>query len=483
MNHTSLGKSKSGRGARSRMPIVIIAMCCALGTVACGRPDGTLVDDGAMRRTSVVSDSLVSPGSTAVITSQARDMERRARASTLPLPALFLRPGPFGVLVWQWIALPLLVLVAAIVGSLGGRLVRRSFARLASRTDNTWDDVLVERMGAPIAVALTLFVFTLLVPWIVLPTGVEASLLRLARIGLFVSFFWILWRLVDVVRELIAASAWAQHAVASRTLLPLGGRVAKVIILAIAAVAVLSMLNYPVASLVAGLGLGGLAFALAAQKTVENLFGAFSIGIDQPFREGDFVKVEDFVGNVESVGLRSSRFRTLDRTIITIPNGKLADMRLESFTARDRLRLATVIGLVYETTSAQMREVIAGFERVLREQPKIWPDAVVVRFSEFAASSLNIEVMAWFQTSDWSVFQGIRQEVLLQFMEVVERAGSSFAFPTQTLHLATETLQAVRPMALGATGGERSRDATDIGDGEFAHAGDGRQSAGERGKR
>lgn len=185
-----------------------------------------------------------------------------------------------------------------------------------------------------------------------------------------------------------------------------------------------------------GLGIQGLAVALAAQKTVENLFGAFSIGIDQPFREGDFVHIDDFVGTVEAIGLRSTRFRTLDRTVVSLPNGRLADMRLESFTARDRLRLATVIRLVYETSASQVRTVLAGFERVLLEHPKIWTDAVVVRFSELAAAALNIEIMAWFRTSDWSEFQRIRQDVLLQFMDVVERAGTSFAFPTSTIHIA-----------------------------------------------
>jgi MscS family membrane protein len=198
----------------------------------------------------------------------------------------------------------------------------------------------------------------------------------------------------------------------------------------------LSQLGYPVATLLAGLGIGGLAVALAAQKTVENLFGAFSIGADQPFREGDFVRIEDFVGTVEHIGLRSTKVRTLDRTLITIPNGKLAEMRLESFSARDRIRLACTIGLVYETSTEQMRQVLTELESVLREHPKIWPDAVVVRFMAFAGSSLDIEIMAWFQTSDWSEFQVIRQDVLLAFMDVVEGAGTAFAFPTRTIHLA-----------------------------------------------
>lgn len=219
--------------------------------------------------------------------------------------------------------------------------------------------------------------------------------------------------------------------------MPLGSRVLKVAIVAIAIVGTLAQFGYPVASLVAGLGIGGLAFALAAQKTVENLFGAFSLGVDQPFREGDFVKIEDFVGTVEAIGLRSTRVRTLDRTLISIPNGKLAELRIESYTARDRLRLACALRLVLETTSEQMRTVLAGLEGVLRAQPKIWPDAVVVRFTGFGDSSLTVEVMAWFLTQDWNEFQTIRQDVLLEFMRVVEAAGTRLAVPTHTVHVAS----------------------------------------------
>jgi MscS family membrane protein len=226
---------------------------------------------------------------------------------------------------------------------------------------------------------------------------------------------------------------------AARSLAPLAGRIAKVIVLVIGVIAVLSELGYPVASLIAGLGIGGIALALAAQKTVENVFGSLSIGLDHPFRVGDFVKIEDAVlGTVESIGLRSTRVRTLDRTVVTLPNGKLADMRIESYTARDRMRLACTIGLVYGTTAAQVRAVLEGIERALRAQPKIWPGEVVVRFLGFGASSLDIEIMAWFETTDMTEFRAIRQDMLLGFMDVVEGAGSSFAFPTQTVHLVTE---------------------------------------------
>jgi MscS family membrane protein len=348
----------------------------------------------------------------------------------------------------------LLALVAVVVlGTLGGRALRYLLAQAARRTTSRWDDLTLRRLSAPLTAFSMVTVGALLVPFLSLSDPATSSVYRGLRVGYTVVAFWSAWRLIDIVRQRLAQTHWALALPASRSLLPLSSRLAKVAIVGLALVAVLSTLGYPVASIVAGLGIGGIAIALAAQKTIENLFGAFSIGIDQPFREGDFVKVDDFVGTVEAIGLRSSRFRTLDRTVITLPNGRLADMRLESFAARDRLRLAAVIGLVYETKAAQMRTVLAGFERVLRSHPKVWPDAVTVRFSELAASSLNIEVMAWFQTADWGEFQRIREDILLAFMEIVESAGTSFAFPTTTVHLAPTGAGAALPPRRMVTSG------------------------------
>jgi MscS family membrane protein len=354
------------------------------------------------------------------------------------LPARLLRPGPRGLLYWQWLALPILLLCAWLLGSLLGRLTRRLLARIAARTATRWDDELLARIGGPLTLAWALALAYLFLPWLGLFQPAQDFVHRILRGGFFVVFFWALARAVDVVRYVLSGAAWTKEHPAARSLFPLGARVGKVLVVAFGVVALLSELGYPVTGLVAGLGIGGLAFALAAQKTVENLFGAFSIGADQPFREGDFVRVDDCVGTVEVIGLRSTRIRTLDRTLVSIPNGKLADMRVESYSVRDRMRLACTIGLVYETTVTQMREVLAGLERVLREHPKIWPDAVIVRFASFGDSSLNVDVMAWFQTPDWNEFQSIRQDVLLQFMDVVEKAGSSFAFPTRTVHVVNE---------------------------------------------
>jgi MscS family membrane protein len=150
---------------------------------------------------------------------------------------------------------------------------------------------------------------------------------------------------------------------------------------------------------------------------------------------GDFVVVEGVMGTVEVIGLRSTRIRTLERTVVTIPNGKLADMRIESFAPRDRIRFACVLGLSRSTRADQVRAVLAGVEAALRAQPKLWPDALTVRLKEITQASLDVEVQAWFTTTDFPEFQGIRQELLLRFMELVEGAGTAFAVPTRMVHV------------------------------------------------
>jgi MscS family membrane protein len=368
---------------------------------------------------------------------------------------VLLLPGPRDILWWQWITLPLLVVLAWILGRVLGLVTRTVLGRLFARTKTHWDDQLLARIGQPLTFAWGLLVFYVALPSLGLVAPAERLLTSLVAAGAVVALFWALWRSVDVIVELLLSLPWAAESPSARNLLEIGANVGKGIIAGAGTVATLSAFGYPVATLLAGLGIGGLAVAFGAQKTVENLFGSISLAAAQPFRVGDFVKVEDFVGNVESIGLRSTRFRTLDRTLISIPNGHVADMRLESFSARDRMRLATTIGVEYGTTHAQMTEVLDGFERVLREHPKIWPDAVVVKFKEFGASSLDIEIMAWFQVPTWGDFQLCRQEVLLGFMKVVEDAGTGFAFPTRTVHLINEP-SPTPPVPRGGAGGQAS---------------------------
>lgn len=353
------------------------------------------------------------------------------------LPAALLRAGPADVLWYQWLLLPLFFAAAWALGSVLARLVRAVLRRLAARTQVQWDDAVLARLGGPITLACTFGVGLVATPALLLAARAEASLTTWLRTGVLVAFFWALSRAVEVVVAQLLASPWSSARPNSRALLPLSGRITRVAIAVVGAVAVVSSFGYPVASILAGLGIGGLAVALAAQKTFENLFGAFAVGLDQPFREGDFVKVDDFVGTIETVGLRSTRIRTLDRTIITLPNGQLAEKRIESYAARDRIRFAAKLGLEYGTTSIQVRVVLEKAAALLKAHPKAWPQDVQTRFVGLGPSSLDLEVVGYVSVTDFDEFSAVRTELLLGLMAIVEEAGARFAFPTSTVHVAS----------------------------------------------
>jgi MscS family membrane protein len=353
------------------------------------------------------------------------------------LPASLFNVGPQGLMWWQWLAFPALAMVALALGRLLGAMTRRLLHKIFSRTATTWDDRLLARVGGGLTALWAIAVFRMLLPWLGLDDRASGFVHAILAATVVVTTFWALWRSVHVVTEMLLERPWAAGNPSARSLLVVSANFIRGAVAIGGVVTTVAAFGYPVATMLAGLGIGGIALAFGAQKTVENLFGSVALATDQPFRVGDFVKIEDFVGTVEHVGTRSTRIRTLDRTLITLPNGRLADMRIETFAARDRIRFSTVLGLVYATTQAQMQTVLLGVERILRAHPKIWPDAVVVRFSAFGASALEIEVMCWFQTDDFNVFRECRQEVLFEFMKVVEEAGTSFAFPTRTVHLVT----------------------------------------------
>jgi MscS family membrane protein len=353
-------------------------------------------------------------------------------------PSWLLRPGPKELLVWQWIAFPLLFVLAWGLGELLSNLTRRLVARVAPSISTSPEERLLTRLRSPLALIWTFLLVDAALPLLGLYEPAEQFVGRLVRGGCVFALFWSLSRSIDVWGKRLAESAWAKGRASAKSLVSIGVRLAKILLLVVAVVVLVTAMGYPAASIVAGLGVGGLAVALAAQKTLENLLGAFTLGVDQPFQIGDFVKVEDVLGTVESIGLRSTRIRTPERTLITIPNGRLSELRLESYAARDRIRLACNLGLVYGTTVAQIRAVLDGCDKVLREHPKIWSNDITVRLKELGDSALIIEIQAWFETVNFAEFQRIREDTLLAFMTVVESAGTSLAFPSQTIYVSSD---------------------------------------------
>jgi len=350
------------------------------------------------------------------------------------LPSWLLGTGPLGILWWQWLALLLVLVVSFAIGMLLGRLARGALGILAKRTKTHWDDGISTALRGPFRLAAMLVVVLFLLPWLSLNANVSRHVGTLVNAGFTIALFWALWRVIDIWRQVMSVSGWAMHST-SRGLLTLVSRLSKMVIGIFGFVSLLATLGYPVAAIIGGLGIGGLAVALAAQKTLENLFGAFAIGGDRLFREGDLVTIDTVTGTVESIGLRSIRIRTADRSVVSMPNAKVADSRIETFAPRDRIRFACVLALVYETTADQMRTVITEVETMLKGEKRVGPESVAVFFLQLNTSSLDIQVLAQVLTTDGNEFNNIRQDLLLKIMDVVQRSGTSFAFPTQTVQL------------------------------------------------
>ncbi len=344
-------------------------------------------------------------------------------------PPSWLTPSLFGLQRWQWVAIPVLVVLvvlAALMMVQGTQALLRRFGK---------GQVLIERLARPLQLAWGALFARIALPFLGFSKRADTTGHHVFRVVLGFAIFWGLWRAVRAWSDSVATNAFVQARPGNRALVNLFSRITRFALMAIGALWVLAEVGYSVGSVLAGLGIGGIALALGAQKTLENVFGAFALAVDQPIREGDLVRVEDFMGTVESIGLRSTRIRSIDRTLISIPNGKLADMRLETFAVRDRLRLLTTVGLRHDTTASQIGQVIQGFREALAQETLLCPDSASVHLIKLGESSQDIEIMAWFATTDDETFRRIRESVLLHFLTVVEKAGTTIASPTRTIHV------------------------------------------------
>jgi MscS family membrane protein len=190
--------------------------------------------------------------------------------------------------------------------------------------------------------------------------------------------------------------------------------------------------NFDLTTLFTGLGIGGLALAFAAQKTLENLFGGIMIITDQPIRVGDFCRAGDYLGTVEDIGLRSTRIRTVDHTVVSIPNGQLATMSLENLSQRKRISFNPTLCLDYATTPDQLRSLLSEISKMLREERRVDPGSVTVRFVGFGRASLDCEVFAYVLVSTLDAYQEVQEALLLRIMEIINASGTRIALQIPT---------------------------------------------------
>ena len=347
-------------------------------------------------------------------------------------PTSFRTVRLLGVEMWQWIGLALASILAIALGHLISRFAAFVGRRLVRRTKVTWDDAFLEMGVGSLHLAIIVVVFFAATKFLALAPSAQHFVNSACKVLAVVSVTWFLLRSIDIVSSILLTSHAGQAAAVS--LLPMGRRAAKTFVLVIALVSLLQNVGFDVTGLVAGLGVGGLAIALAAQKTLENLFGGIAILIDRPVKVGDLCTVGSHSGTIEEIGSRSTRIRTSARTLVAIPNSELSNARIENFAARDYTVMQTVLPLATDISPEQLHRVLADIRSALETHPMVAPEPRRVSLIHISPYSYDIEVAAGIRTTSQDAFIKHREVLLLKIIDVVAACGARFAVPTQALY-------------------------------------------------
>lgn len=353
------------------------------------------------------------------------------------LPAFLLAWEIGEVQLWQWIAILLMIAIGWIVAGLIATGVRAWLSRLATRSDTDADDWLVEALHGPLRLGLLALLLWIFLPLLHLSDPAQATAAKLWKPVLIICLAWVAARAVTLGARVMASGASIDNEVV-RSFVPIFSRIGTIIVWVLAVVVLLGQFGFEIVGLVTGLGIGGIAIAFAAQKTIENVFGSFAIAGDRPFRIGDFVSIAGTIGTIEDVGLRSTRIRTLARTVVTMPNSSVMSESIENYAVRDRFLYNPTIGVLYSTSKAQLEYVLDEIKRMLVEHPQVFQEVTRVRFSGFGDSALNISVFCWVLAADFAEYTTWQQDLNFRIFEIVEASGTGFAFPSRTIYTARD---------------------------------------------
>jgi MscS family membrane protein len=353
------------------------------------------------------------------------------------LPRSLVQNVVLGMPLWQWLALLAAIPVAFAIGwaiVLLLAIPRRLWLKFKKRPNlHTYS-----RISRPLLVSFSSIAHRILSSYFGLPLLTRFYYYRIVGVFISIGLFWFLLRISSLMMQRFRIHAISSGRTGTGTLMVLGQRLTTAFLLVAAVLATLGILGFNLTTVLAGLGIGGIAIAFAAQKTLENLFGGVSVLADEVIRVGDYCRFGDRTGTVEDISLRSTRVRTDGRTELSIPNGALATMNIENFSRRDKILFNPALAIRFDTSGDQLRYLLAEVRRMLYEHPKVETDSASVRFANFDSSSLRLETFAYVLTRDANEFNAIREDLLLRIMDIVGKSGTGFAFPSQTLFLSRD---------------------------------------------
>jgi MscS family membrane protein len=354
------------------------------------------------------------------------------------VPKPLVKTQILGMSVWLWLALLVAVPVAAGLAWLLIELIVlpvlwwRGLRKKPQLAD--W-----RKVSGPMWLVLGVLIHRILVSFLGLPLLHRHYYYLTTRVVLIVAVGWLTLRGLTRGMDRLRDRAIARGSTGTGSLVLLGRRVLKALVVIFAGLALLGALGFNLTTALAGLGIGGLAIGFGAQKTIENLFGGISLLGDEVIRVGDSCNFNGRIGTVEDISLRSTRIRTVERTELSIPNGALATMNIENLTRRDKFLFNPTLSLRPETTPDQLRYVLTEARRFLYQHPKVETASARIRLANLEQGWPSLEVFSYVLTRDGAEFTAIREDILLRLLTVVEDAGTGFAFPSQNVYLGRNT--------------------------------------------
>jgi MscS family membrane protein len=378
-----------------------------------------------------------------------------ARSVETRLPAWTVKHELAGMPLWQWFALLLLIPVAAASAWLLLVLLQIPL-RLWARRHGQVELAQWHSVSGPAWLFGGAIVHRILASYLGLPLLPRHYYNQFVAVVVIIGTFWILWRVIRWFLHRVRSRALARGYSGTGSLMLLGERIVKAIIVIMALFLIMGVLGFNMSTALAGLGIGTLAVGFGAQKTIENLFGGVSVLGDEVMRVGDVCKFGDRTGTVEDIGLRSTWVRTEERTLLAIPNGIVAAINIENLSRRDKILFKTVLGLHLDTAPDHLRYVLSEIRGVLSGNKKVESDTIRVRLMELTPASINVELMCYILTRDFNEFAEVREELLLLIMKFVEDSKTTLASSAPTLLLSgdsglkKETLDTAAKKSTGA---------------------------------
>lgn len=347
----------------------------------------------------------------------------------------YLRTGGFVLHPWQWMALPILVLAGLLIDRIVVWIAYGLFSGPLNRRYEALDVQGARRILRPTGLLVMAGVWWLGLQWLGLPPRVHAWLDAIVLVLFLLALGRVAFAQIDLLGTALRARAARAENRFQDQLVPFVTKTLKAAVAVFGIVFLLAQQGRDVTALLAGLGLSGLAVALAAQDLLKNLFGSVTVLLDRPFRIGDWVKVGDVEGVVEEIGFRSTRVRTFYASLITLPNARLIDASVDNYGARAFRRWSTRISITYDTPPESVDAFCEGLRQIVRANESMRQDAFEIHLNEFGADGLEIMLYVFFLAPDWSTELRLRHDLALDILRLADRLGVRIAFPTRTIHL------------------------------------------------